>query len=218
MMLQLLVQFLFLFQLPLNAYAFYFYSNSGDRKCFYKELSKGTVLQGRYKLSVYDDSQDAYVASKSQDMSVLIDVEEVFNDNHRVVNQKGSANGDFTFSALDSGEHKICFQPQASGWLAKVKTLMDIEFEVGTSSKIDSKKKSAIQSLNSKVQILIEKVTEIKREQELVRDREAMFRNVSESANSRAMWWSIISLIVLGSTCAWQLTHLRTFFVKQKVL
>lgn len=27
----------------------------------------------------------------------------------------------------------------------------------------------------------------------------------------------IIQLVILGGTCAWQLSHLRTFFIKQKL-
>lgn len=214
----LLLQLLVLMQFCSQASAFYFYSNTGERKCFHKELSKGTLLQGRYQLQVYDDSLDSYKDADDDSLNVVIDVEEVFDDNHRVVHQKGSTIGDFTFTALDTGEHMICFQPQTGGWMARMKTLMNIEFEVGAASQVDSKKKTAMQSLQQKVQILVEKVSEIKREQELVRDREALFRDVSESANSRAMWWSVLSLIILGGTCAWQLTHLRSFFVKQKVL
>ncbi len=216
MIFQVLLQFFVLLQLPLNAYAFYYYGNSGERRCFHKELTKGTLLKGKYKLSVYDSSQDSYALTYGQDSNVVIMVEEVFDDNHRVVNQKGAPSGDFTFTALQSGEHLICFQPAVRS--GRVKTMMDIEFQVGSISEIDSKKKSTIQSLQNKVQVLIEKANGIRREQDLVREREAMFRDASESANSRAMWWSVISLIVLGGTCAWQLSHLRTFFVKQKIV
>ncbi|SCU87402.1 LAMI_0D05952g1_1 [Lachancea mirantina] len=198
--------------------AFYFYSNGGERKCFYKELSKNTLLQGVYSVQQWDEGLGAYRTANGNEISVVIDVEEAFDDNHRVVHQKGLAEGDFTFTALDTGEHKICIQPQASGWLAKVKTKVDLEFEVGSDSKLDSKRKKTVQTLQNKIQVLSEKVEKIREEQTLVREREANFRNASESANSRAMWWTIIQTIVLGGTCAWQLRHLRSFFVKQKVL
>lgn len=214
----LLLNFVLLLLLPSHAAAFYFYTNGGERKCFHKELSKDALLQGKYNVQTYDSELDSYRESSPSELSVVIDVEEVFDDNQRVVHQKGSPTGDFTFVALDSGEHRICFQPQSQGWLAKVRTKIDIEFEVGSNSKLDSKKKNSVQTLQSKVQILNEKVAEIRREQTLVREREAMFRDASESVNSRAMWWGVIQLIVLGATCAWQLRHLRTFFVKQKVL
>lgn len=48
-------------------------------------------------------------------------------------------------------------------------------------------------------------------------EREAEFRDQSESTNARVIRWMIIQLIVLGGTCAWQLSHLRSFFIKQKL-
>lgn len=214
----LLVHWIVLLYLPVHVTCFYFFTNGAERKCFHKELSKDTLLQGRYKIQSYDDQLNAYNDAKYSELGIIIDVEEVFDNNHRVVHQRGSSAGDFTFIALDSGEHKICLQPQPQGWLAKIKTKIDIEFEIGSEDKIDSKKKSTMQSLHHKVQILNSRVQEIKREQDLMRRREATFRDASESANSRAMWWSIITVIILGITCLWQLSHLRTFFVKQKVL
>lgn len=50
-----------------------------------------------------------------------------------------------------------------------------------------------------------------------LQEREAEFRDQSESTNSRVVRWTLIQLAVLGITCAWQLTHLRAFFIKQKL-
>ncbi|KAH3672174.1 hypothetical protein WICMUC_004435 [Wickerhamomyces mucosus] len=200
------------------ANAFYFYITGGDRKCFYKELSQGTLLVGKYDVEVYDPNTDSFSKTTAKQLGVIIDVEEVFDDNHRVVHQKGAPNGEFTFSAIDSGDHRICFQPQSGGWLAKVKTKVNVDFEIGDNEKLDSKKKGKVQSLTEKVKILNNKILDIKREQKLMREREASFRDQSEKTNSRVVRWSIIQLVALGATCAWQLNHLRTFFVKQKIV
>lgn len=48
-------------------------------------------------------------------------------------------------------------------------------------------------------------------------EREAEFRDQSETTNARVVRWSLVQLLVLGVTCAWQLTHLRAFFIKQKL-
>lgn len=154
---------------------------------------------------------------KDQPILTII-VQEVFDNDHRVVHQKGSPTGEFTFSALDSGDHRICFQPQSQGWLAKIKTKVDVDFELGSSEQYDSKKRGTVQSLTDRVRTLNEKVNEIKREQQLTREREAIFRDMSETTNSRVVRWSIIQLVALGGACVWQLKHLRSFFVKQKIL
>lgn len=48
-------------------------------------------------------------------------------------------------------------------------------------------------------------------------EREAEFRDQSETTNSRVVRWTIIQLVILGVTCVWQLSHLRAFFIKQKL-
>lgn len=51
----------------------------------------------------------------------------------------------------------------------------------------------------------------------MLQEREAEFRDQSESVNARIVKWTLIQLFVLGGTCAWQLSHLRSFFIKQKL-
>ena len=51
----------------------------------------------------------------------------------------------------------------------------------------------------------------------LMQEREAEFRDQSETTNARVVRWTLLQLIVLGVTCAWQLSHLRAFFIKQKL-
>lgn len=50
-----------------------------------------------------------------------------------------------------------------------------------------------------------------------LQEREAEFRDQSEHTNSRVVRWTLIQLVVLGVTCVWQLSHLRSFFIKQKL-
>lgn len=63
--------------------------------------------------------------------------------------------------------------------------------------------------LASRLRDLNIKIEDIRREQQYQREREADFRNLSETTNSRAVWYSIAQIVVLLSTCAWQLRHLR---------
>ncbi|GAV55810.1 hypothetical protein ZYGR_0AY02030 [Zygosaccharomyces rouxii] len=202
--------------LPTQVAAFYFYSN-GERRCFHKELSKGTLLQGKFSVKAYDDGIQSYRDTNPQEFDVSIEVEEVFDDYHRVMHRKG-VSGEISLLALDSGEHRICVQAQPNSWMGKSKTKINLDFEIGSDTQLDSKQKTVVDSLHQKVNILNDKVLSIRREQKLVREREAQFRDISESVNSHAMWWSVFQLVVLVLTCVWQMRHLRTFFVKQKVL
>ncbi|KAL3237761.1 Erp1p [Nakaseomyces bracarensis] len=208
----------FLLFLVYGADAFYYYSTTGEKKCFQKELSKGTLLKGVYNVEFYDEKTKSYYKPNANDITVMIDVVEIFDDNHRVVHQKGAPQSEFTFIALDSGEHNICLQTQVKSWSSKPSVKVDINFEVGYESDLDSKSSSKVKVLHQKVNQLVAHVESIRREQRLMRDREAAFRDLSEIVNSRATWWAMITVIVLCITGAWQMKHLGSFFVKQKVL
>jgi hypothetical protein len=170
-----------------------------------------------------------------------VTVEETFDNNHRIVAQRGSSQGKFTFSAADSGQHRICVTPQnvpsGGGWLGTgvhgtVKFTLDLA--IGETSKIESTDKDKVQSLTQRIQDLNSRLQDVRREQVFQRarhlqpvdmtmkltyaqEREAEFRDQSETTNARVVRWTIIQLVVLGVTCAWQLSHLRAFFIKQKL-
>ena len=63
--------------------------------------------------------------------------------------------------------------------------------------------------LASRLRDLNIKIEDIRREQQYQREREADYRDLSETTNSRAVWYSIAQIGVLILTCTWQLRHLR---------
>ncbi|ODQ60248.1 hypothetical protein WICANDRAFT_31332 [Wickerhamomyces anomalus NRRL Y-366-8] len=195
------------------ASALHFYTVPGETRCFYEELTKGTVVIGKFDAYV-NSRGDAYEAASNLKLAITVD--ETFDNDHRVVSQKSSSSGDFTFSALDSGEHKFCITPSYVDKRTKVRVFFDLV--LAGAETIDSKRQDEVSVLTNKVKQLSNKVQEIQREQKLMREREALFRDQSESTNSKVVRWSVIQLIVLLGTCAWQLQHLKGFFIKQKVL
>ncbi|MCJ1350975.1 MAG: emp24p/erv25p- protein [Icmadophila ericetorum] len=200
----------------------YFYMDSTTPKCFYEELPKDTMVVGNYKAEQYESSINGY--TNNPDLKVFISVDEVFDNNHRVVSQRGSSGGRFTFSAADAGEHKICFTPShatTGGWLSGGQPnggiKMTLDLVIGETSALESSDKGKIQDIVQKVRDLNSRLQDIRREQVFQREREAEFRDQSESTNARVVRWTLIQLVVLGVTCAWQLSHLRAFFIKQKL-
>ena len=63
--------------------------------------------------------------------------------------------------------------------------------------------------VSDKLRDLTDRLRNIRSEQQYQREREAEFRNLSEATNARAMWYMIVQLIVLITTCYLQLRHLR---------
>ncbi|WEW55443.1 emp24p/erv25p- protein [Emydomyces testavorans] len=201
------------------SHALYFYIFGREAKCFYEELPKGTMVVGHFNAESYNDKVGAY--SPDPNLAITITVEETFDNDHRVVSQRSSGKGRFTFSAADAGQHRICFSPDhgsTGGWFSgsgAVKLTIDIA--TGESSKLESEDKGKMEDMAQRVKSLIARLQDIRREQVFQREREALFRDQSEATNSRVVRWTLIQLVVLGITCVWQLSHLRSFFIKQKL-
>ncbi|KAG4423016.1 hypothetical protein IFR04_003792 [Cadophora malorum] len=201
----------------------YFYIEGTTPKCFFEELPKDTLVVGHYDAEEFDEDRKTW--SKHDQLNILITVDEVFDNDHRVVNQKGSHSGRFTFSAADSGDHKICFTPSSTavnnGWLSGLTPLggvrLTLDLAIGETSQIESTDKGKIQDIVKRVKDLNGRLQDIRREQVFQREREAEFRDQSETTNARVVRWTLVQLVVLGITCAWQLSHLRSFFIKQKL-
>ena len=88
---------------------------------------------------------------------------------------------------------------------------------IGDTSKIESSDKGKMEDVVQKVRDLNARLQDVRREQVFQREREAEFRDQSEAVNGKVVKWLLIQLFVLGVTCAWQLSYLRAFFIKQKL-
>ncbi|KAF7592896.1 emp24p/erv25p- protein [Aspergillus hancockii] len=205
---------------PVNA--LYFYIDGRQPKCFYEELPKDTLVVGKYSTQVINQQSNTF--SVDTNLKMLITVDETFDNDHRVVSKRDSHSGRFTFSAADAGQHKICVTAETNaatgGWLSgapagAVKVTLDLA--IGETSKIETEDKGKLQDIVQKVKDLNGRLQDIRREQVFQREREAEFRDQSEATNSRVVRWTLIQLAVLSAACAWQLSHLRSFFIKQKL-
>ncbi|KAI9811478.1 MAG: emp24p/erv25p- protein [Pycnora praestabilis] len=223
--LSLLFTLISLVILVIPANALYFYIDGTSPKCFFEELPKDTLVVGDFKAEEYSSERQRY--ETHDQLGIYISVDEVFDSDHRVVSQRGSSRGRFTFTAADSGDHKICFTPSnpssSSGWLSggapnnQGGIKLNLDLAIGETSSIESADKGKILDIVTKVKDMNGRLQDIRREQVFQREREAEFRDQSESTNARVVRWTLIQLAVLGVTCAWQLSHLRAFFIKQKL-
>ena len=106
------------------------------------------------------------------DMSITVTVDEVFDNDHRVVNTKGANNGKFTFSAADAGDHRICFTPSGhttGGWLSsgqgQGQVKLTVDLAIGETSAIESTDKGKMSEIAQKVRDLNGRLQDIRREQ-----------------------------------------------------
>lgn len=189
------------------------YMNSGETRCFYKRLMTGELLIGDIDTSV---DKDGHFVEDSQ-VQVHITIDETFDKDERVLNQKNPYSGDFMFAALEEGEHRICIEPEYTiNTKARIRVL--INFEIKNKNILDSKQRDAAESLKNRIQQLSQRLHTLRSQQNTIRENEATFRDESEGANSKIASWSIIQILVLIVVCWFQLRYLKNFFVKQKIL
>lgn len=122
---------------------------------------------------------------------------------------KGPFDGRFTFTSHEAGDHSLCLSTNYTSWFSNTHIRLYLDVVVGTTKADFEHDRGHVSELAAKVRDLNMKLEDINREQQYQRQRESDFRDLSESTNSRALWYSIAQIVVLLGTCAWQLRHLK---------
>ena len=104
---------------------------------------------------------------------LLTSQQEIFDNNHRVVSQRGGQSGRFTFTAADAGDHQICFQPSSSSgrssWLSVGQPnggiRLTLDLAIGESSQLESTDKTKIEDITGRIKDLNARLNDVRREQ-----------------------------------------------------
>ncbi|KAI9227177.1 MAG: emp24/gp25L/p24 family/GOLD-domain-containing protein [Piptocephalis tieghemiana] len=202
--------------LPSLTFSLHFYLHGTKPRCFIEELPKETLVVGHYKAEEWSETMQQYFASPQLGMQITV-VEEV--SRHRVVNQKGTSDGDFSFTSAEPGRHTLCFTTNTTGWFSDPIVRLTLDLLIGENGADPTEKKDEkISEMFWSIREINNKLVDAAKEQEYQREREEAFRDESERVNSRAVWYTILQMVVLGCTCAWQLNHLRAFFIAKKLV
>lgn len=128
-------------------------------------------FEGHYT-ALQASPQSTNTFTTNPDLSISVTVDEVFDNDHRVVNTKTTHTGKFTFSAADSGDHRICFHvlgAGSGGWLSggqnngAVKLTLDLA--IGETNAIKNADEGKVGELAQKVRDLNGRLMDIRREQ-----------------------------------------------------
>jgi p24 family protein alpha len=135
------------------------------------------ALPGSYKAEAFNIETNTFHATSQ--LQIAITVDEVFDNDHRVVSQTSTSSNSmskFTFSAADSGQHRLCFTPSGpaaisvGGWFSGAGASaggvkLTVDLAIGETSKIESEDKSKIESIVGRVRELNGRLQDIRREQ-----------------------------------------------------
>eukprot|EP00753_Platysulcus_tardus_P003098 PLAT1226.1.p2 GENE.PLAT1226.1~~PLAT1226.1.p2 ORF type:complete len:199 (-),score=90.37 PLAT1226.1:77-673(-) len=122
---------------------------------------------------------------------------------------------DISQVALVAGDHRICFLNTAN-----TARRMSLTFKVGVDTHTwkDLAKAEDLDTAEAMARWMLEMTQEVHDEMIKLREREAIMRNVSESTNSRIMWLSICSILLVLVMTTWQLLQFKQFFKSKKLI
>lgn len=187
------------------------YLDSDETKCFIEELPSETVVDGHYRAFVFEPQSNLYILDNQ--LGIDVEVEEV-DSGHVVTQTRGPSDGKFTFTSHEAGDHTICLSTNwtTSAFSSPSHIKLYFDVTVGSTKPDLEQDRSHVTELVRRLRDLNMRMEEVQREQQYQREREASFRDLSESTNSRAVWYTIAQIGVLFIVCFWQLRHLKQFF------
>jgi len=131
---------------------------------------------GNFRAEEWNSEANSYSINPNVGIKITVDVhpvtaseltfQEIFDNDHRVISQKSGSTGRFTFTAAESGEHRLCFQTSSGGgWFTSSHVKLHLDLAVGETGDIDRENKGKTETLAQRVQDLNARLHDIRREQ-----------------------------------------------------
>mmetsp|Transcript_7409 Transcript_7409/g.11778 ORF Transcript_7409/g.11778 Transcript_7409/m.11778 type:complete len:218 (+) Transcript_7409:179-832(+) len=183
-----------------------------EQKCFVVDVPTDTLVVGSYK---------------SPDQSLTVSEEEgvrvIGRDPQKLMffNHISRATGRFAFTSKMAGEHEFCMLVDQTAWMGdRMHVRFQLTFQIGANA-LDyeaMKKDQHMSDIDVRVARLINKVQDVKREQQYQKELHEEFDRITFRAKRNMLLLGLAQLLVLGGAAAMQMIHLRRFFEHKKLL
>ncbi|KAF4531435.1 hypothetical protein B566_EDAN004204 [Ephemera danica] len=166
----------------------YFHIGETERKCFIEEIPDETQVIGNYKVELYDPRTGGFMPS-NEGIGMHVEVKDP--DDKTILSRVYKSEGRFMFTSHSPGEHRVH---------------LDIQVGEHAIDYANVAQKEKLTELQLRVRQLLDQY------------REERFRQTSESTNQRVLWWSLTQISILLLMGAWQMRHLKNFFLAKKLI
>lgn len=198
------------------AAAMYFDLGEQEQRCIIQEIPDDTLVTGKFLLEPWNMKS----SSHSPHFGVTVTVKD--QNQEVVLTKRFGRFGKFAFTAHMSGHHFLCFQTNSTKFSVyagqKLKLHLDVQVGEHTVDAHAGKTKSKMETLENSLGHMIDQMTYILRQQDYQRDKEEVFREVSEETNSKVLWWAVVQTSILLSVGLWQMKRLKEFFIEKKLV
>ncbi|ONI36073.1 hypothetical protein PRUPE_1G568200 [Prunus persica] len=181
---------------------------SSGTKCVSEEIQNNVVVLADYVVIPDDHSHTPTISAK---------VTSPYGNN--LHQKENSTHGQFAFTTHEAGNYLACFwvdgnNPGGGG------VSVNIDWKTGIAAKDweSVARKEKIEGLELELRKLEGAVEAIHENLLYLKGRESEMRDVSERTNARVAWFSMMSLAVCIIVSTLQLWHLKSFFLKKKLI
>eukprot|EP01114_Cavostelium_apophysatum_P023131 TRINITY_DN8617_c0_g1_i1.p1 TRINITY_DN8617_c0_g1~~TRINITY_DN8617_c0_g1_i1.p1 ORF type:complete len:244 (-),score=36.73 TRINITY_DN8617_c0_g1_i1:25-669(-) len=180
-----------------------------EGKCICDEYSAGTLIYGNYELKT-DSGKQLDVEMKILDPSLKV----VHTNLHSGWNSGTNQQGTFSITARTGGDYNFCFLNRDTTSLVKATMKTFSTNEQGQINGPTPNLGKAESSLSESQKL----ASTVKKEFAQMKDREADHRDTNEEINSRVNLLSILSVLILVSSTAFQMIYLKKYFTSKKLI
>ncbi|OQS04404.1 hypothetical protein THRCLA_03352, partial [Thraustotheca clavata] len=186
-------------------------------RCFFLDIPDGTTFRAEYESPDTTDQLKNEIKIYGPSPTEQEEPNQIPVVSH-TLGQKGS----ISFISTLAGGHWTCVSIDANKYVVPSSTKMrfTLKLKFGTSNEeyANLAKREQMNELELEVMKLRDRVRAIQKQQDYAQEKDENFRSASESNNSRAMWVSVIQIVILVVTGVWQVHHLQTYFHKKKLV
>lgn len=187
--------------------ALHFMVKEGATRCFIEEVPSDVMVLAHYK------NPDASGAGDGQ--AIVVTIKDPTGE--VILTQTATDEGRIAFTSHMGGEHLVCLGTVGAWGSREFRFELEIEEGDRATDYEELAKMEHLSAIEVEVRKLTDKVNLIRSEQSYQRQREADFRDTTESTNSRVLWFSLLQTIVLCVAGVVQVLKLKRFFKLKKL-
>nr|CCA15078.1 conserved hypothetical protein [Albugo laibachii Nc14] len=123
--------------------------------------------------------------------------------------------GSLSFHAEVEGDYQVCFH-NLNDYAARI--MLDLRYGVEARDYTEVARREHLMPVEKELRKLEDLVDEIHKGMLYMRERESLMRDTNESTNSRVLWFSLFSILMLVGIGSWQMMYMKKFFKSKKLI
>ncbi|XP_023655725.1 transmembrane emp24 domain-containing protein 11 [Paramormyrops kingsleyae] len=187
-----------------------------EERCIIEEIPQDTLVTGYFLLEYWDTMKK----DSSPHLGLTVTVRD---PSHQVLMSKRyGSQGKFTFTSHSSGQHFLCLKSNSTRFSIfagdRLRLHLDVQMGEHTIDPGAARAKDTVKNMEYVLRHLIDQVLYIGKQQDFQREREEMFRQMSEDTNGKVLWWAVVQTAILLTVGFWQVKRLKDFLIEKKLV